>query len=116
RRVDGALAAVGLDGLRTRAPHHLSGGQKQLVAIAGVLAMEPDCIILDEATAMLDPAARSAVLGAAVQLCAARGVAVVLITHRMDELAACRRVVALDSGRIAFDGPPEQLFADEGLA
>ncbi|HEY8418351.1 MAG TPA: energy-coupling factor transporter ATPase [Limnochordales bacterium] len=116
RRVNWALAAVGLEHVRERPPHRLSGGQKQLVAIAGVLAMEPECIVLDEATAMLDPDARAEVLGVVARLCAAEGVAVVLITHHMDELGACERVVALESGRVAFDGPPERLFAAAGLA
>lgn len=116
RRVDRALAVVGLEPLRERPPHRLSGGQKQLVAIAGVLAMEPEAIVLDEVTAMLDPDARAAVLSVAARLCATEGVAVVLITHHMDELGACQRVVALDGGRVAFDGPPEELFAVAGLA
>lgn len=115
RRVEEALAAVGLADVRQRPPHRLSGGQKQLVAIAGILAMAPEAIILDEATAMLDPDARAQLLSVAARLCQERGVAIVLITHHMDELAAARRVVALDRGRVVFDGPPEELFAHGGL-
>jgi len=115
RRVERALNWVGLAGHRTRPPHQLSGGQKQLTALAGVLAMEPEAIVLDEATAMLDPDARAQLLAVVARLTAQRAAAVVLITHHMDEVAAAGRVVALEEGRVAFDGPPARLFAREDL-
>ncbi len=111
RRVDAALKQVGMYEYRLHAPHLLSGGQKQRVAIAGVLAMEPEVLVLDEPTAMLDPRGRREVMAAAQGLCRDRGVAVVLITHHMDEAARADRVLALDRGRVALDGTPRQIFA-----
>src|SRR5690606_10350602 len=106
-----ALAAVGLEALRNRAPHELSGGQKQLVAIAGALALEPRCLILDEATAMLDPQSARAVMETVARLRRERGLTVLFITHRMEELAWADRVLALREGRLVADLPPAELFA-----
>ncbi len=110
RRVRWALETVGMWPLRHRPPHLLSAGQQQRVAIAGGLAMHPRCLVLDEATAMLDPAGRREVLALAQRL-HAEGMTVVLITHWMEEAALTERVIALQEGHIAFDGPPRQLFA-----
>ncbi len=110
RRVDGALAAVGMGGFARHAPHLLSGGQKQRIAIAGVLAMEPECIVLDEATAMLDPVGRREVLSAVHKLNREKGITVVLITHHMNEAEDADRVVVMDDGRIAMDGTPREIF------
>ena len=116
RRVDDALKAVGMYEYREHAPHLLSGGQKQRVAIAGVIAMQPRCIVLDEPTAMLDPIGRSEVLKTIKQLNRTSGVTVVLITHHMDEAAQADRLVVMSKGRIVADGPPKKVFADvEGL-
>lgn len=112
-RVDGALRAVGLDALRRRPPHLLSGGQKQRVAIAGVLAMAPRCLVLDEATSMLDPEGQREVMDTALRLCRVGGLALVLITHAMEEAAVADRVVVLADGRVALEGPPAAVFADE---
>jgi energy-coupling factor transport system ATP-binding protein len=112
-RVDEALRAVGLDALRRRPPHLLSGGQKQRVAIAGVLAMAPRCLVLDEATSMLDPEGQGEVMETALGLCRTRGLALVLITHAMEEAALADRVIVLADGRIALEGPPASVFADE---
>ena len=106
RRVDGALAAVGMGGFARHAPHLLSGGQKQRIAIAGVLAMEPECIVLDEATAMLDPVGRREVLSAVHKLNREKGITVVLITHHMNEAEDADRVVVMDDGKVALDGTP----------
>ena len=111
RRVDDALAAVGLSDLRRHAPHLLSGGQKQRLAIAGVIAMEPECIVLDEATAMLDPAGRRDVLETVHELNRRRGITVVLITHHMDEAIRADRVVVMNEGAVAMDGTPSEVFA-----
>ena len=110
RRVDEALAAVGMSEFTTHAPHLLSGGQKQRLAIAGVIAMEPECIVLDEATAMLDPAGRQEVLKAIHDLHRERGITVVLITHHMDEAAQADRVVVMDGGTVAMEGTPREIF------
>jgi energy-coupling factor transport system ATP-binding protein len=110
RRVDEALEAVGLAGLRRRAPHQLSGGQKQRVAIAGVLAMRPACIVLDEATTMLDPEGRAEVLATVEALHRRDGITVVLISHALEDVVAADRVVALDAGRLIADGPPAEVF------
>jgi energy-coupling factor transport system ATP-binding protein len=110
RRVDAALEAVGLAGLRRRAPHQLSGGQKQRVAIAGVLAMRPACIVLDEATTMLDPEGRAEVLATVEALNRRDGITVVLISHTMEDVSGADRVVALDAGRLVADGPPAEVF------
>ena len=116
RRVDAALSTVGMEGYATRAPHLLSGGQKQRVAIAGVIAMEPACIVLDEATAMLDPVGRREVLSTVKKLNREKGITVVLITHHMDEAAQADRLVVMHDGRIVRDGPPAQVFQDvDGL-
>jgi energy-coupling factor transport system ATP-binding protein len=109
-RVDDAIARVGLDAQRQRPPHLLSGGQKQRVAVAGVLAMRPRCIVLDEATTMLDPVGRDEVLAAIRDLNRRDGITVVLITHALDELADATRVLALDAGRIVADGTPADII------
>ena len=110
KRVDDALAAVGMGEFARHAPHLLSGGQKQRIAIAGVLAMEPECIVLDEATAMLDPVGRREVLSAVHKLNREKGITVVLITHHMNEAEDADRVVVMDDGRIAMDGTPREIF------
>ena len=109
-RVDEALTAVGMGEFARHAPHLLSGGQKQRIAIAGALAMEPECIILDEATAMLDPVGRREVLAAVHQLNREKGITVVLITHHINEAENADRVVVMDDGRIAMDGTPREIF------
>ena len=111
RRVDDALKQVGMYEYRLHTPHKLSGGQKQRVAIAGVLAMQPDCLVLDEPTAMLDPQGRQEVLSTIHRLNRELGMTVVLITHYMDEAAGADRVVVMDEGRILMDAAPRQVFA-----
>lgn len=108
-RVEDALARVGLASERKRNPHFLSGGQKQLLALAGVLALNPQCIVLDEATALLDPVGRAAVLSVLESL-HVRGTTIVLITHQMDEAVQADRVVVLETGRVAMDASPRQVF------
>ncbi len=110
RRVKRALETVGMLEYRKRSPHKLSGGQKQRVAIAGVLAMQPDCIVLDEPTAMLDPQGRQEVLDTVCRLNRERGMTVVLITHYMEEAARAQRVVVLDEGKVLVDGTPREVF------
>ena len=110
QRVDDALAAVGMGEFVRHAPHLLSGGQKQRIAIAGVLAMEPECIVLDEATAMLDPVGRREVLSAVHRLNREKGITVVLITHHMNEAEDADRVVVMDDGKVIMDGAPRQVF------
>ena len=110
RRVDDALKAVGMYEYREHAPHLLSGGQKQRVAIAGVIAMQPRCIVLDEPTAMLDPIGRSEVLKTIKQLNRTSGVTVVLITHHMDEAAQADRLVVMSKGKVIADGVPREVF------
>ena len=110
RRVDDALKAVGMYEYREHAPHLLSGGQKQRVAIAGVIAMQPRCIVLDEPTAMLDPIGRSEVLKTIKQLNRTSGVTVVLITHHMDEAAQADRLVVMSRGKVIADGAPREVF------
>ena len=110
KRVDDALAAVGMSEFVRHAPHLLSGGQKQRIAIAGVLAMEPACIVLDEATAMLDPVGRREVLGTIHRLNREKGITVVLITHHMNEAEEADRVVVMDDGQVAMDGSPQEVF------
>lgn len=110
QRVDDALAAVGMGEFARHAPHLLSGGQKQRIAIAGVLAMEPECIVLDEATAMLDPVGRREVLSAVHRLNREKGITVVLITHHMNEAEDADRVVVMDDGKVIMDGAPRQVF------
>ena len=111
QRVDAALKQVGMYAYRNHAPHLLSGGQKQRVAIAGVIAMEPKCIVLDEPTAMLDPKGRREVMDTVLRLNKEKGITVVLITHHMNEAAQAQRVIVLDKGKIALDGTPKQVFS-----
>ena len=110
RRVDDALRTVGMYDFVRHAPHLLSGGQKQRIAIAGVLAMEPECIVLDEATAMLDPIGRQEVLSTVHRLNREKGITVVLITHHMNEAEEADRVIVMDSGKVAMDGTPAEVF------
>ena len=110
-RVERALKHVGMYEYREHAPHLLSGGQKQRVAIAGVIAMEPKCIVLDEPTAMLDPRGRREVMDTIKRLNQEKNITVVLITHHMDEAAQAQRVVVLSKGQIAADGKPEEVFS-----
>ena len=110
RRVDRALETVGMSDFKRHAPHMLSGGQKQRVAIAGVLAMEPEILVMDEPTAMLDPIGRFEVLETVKRLNREQGMTVALITHYMDEAVQADRVVVVDSGRIAMEGTPRQVF------
>ena len=122
RRVDEALKLVGMYDKRQHAPHLLSGGQKQRVAIAGVIAMEPQIIVLDEPTAMLDPNGREEVISTITRLCREKGMTVVLITHHMDECVGADRLIVMSNGSIVADGLPAEVFADidlmerEGLA
>ncbi len=111
RRVDDALAAVGMTEFARHAPHLLSGGQKQRVAIAGVIAMDPECIVLDEATAMLDPAGRREVLDTVHRLNRQRGITVVHITHHMSEAEDADRVIVMNDGVVAMDGTPRDIFS-----
>ena len=112
RRVDEALKLVDMYDKRRHAPHLLSGGQKQRVAIAGVIAMEPDIIVLDEPTAMLDPLGREEVISTVTRLCRDKGMTVVLITHHMDECVGADRLIVMSNGRIVADGRPAEVFAD----
>ena len=111
KRVDDALKAVGMYEFREHAPHLLSGGQKQRVAIAGVLAMAPRCIVLDEPTAMLDPVGRQEVMDTIKKLNRTSGVTVVLITHHMDEAAQADRLVVMSKGQVVADGTPKAVFS-----
>ena len=115
RRVDNALKQVGMYEYREHAPHLLSGGQKQRIAIAGIIAMEPKCIVLDEPTAMLDPRGRKEVMQTIMQLNREKGITVILITHHMDEAAKAQRVIVMSKGSIAADGTPEQVFSQVEL-
>ena len=121
-RVDAALKQVGMYEYRTHAPHLLSGGQKQRVAIAGVIAMQPKIIVLDEPTAMLDPQGREEVLSTVTKLCREKGMTVVLITHHMDECVGADKLVIMSNGYIKAVGTPAEIFSDvemmarEGLA
>ncbi|MEE0110445.1 MAG: energy-coupling factor transporter ATPase [Oscillospiraceae bacterium] len=114
-RVDKALKQVGMYEYREHAPHLLSGGQKQRIAIAGVIAMEPKCIVLDEPTAMLDPRGRREVIETIGRLNREKGITVVLITHHMDEAAKADRVVVLHKGQVAADGTPREVFSQVDL-
>ncbi len=114
-RVDNALKQVGMYEYREHAPHLLSGGQKQRIAIAGIIAMEPRCIVLDEPTAMLDPRGRREVIDTIGALNREKKITVVLITHHMDEAAKADRVVVLDKGKVAADGTPRQVFSQVEL-
>ena len=111
QRVDDALKTVGMYEYREHAPHKLSGGQKQRVAIAGIIAMRPQCILLDEPTAMLDPKGRAEVMKTIKKLNRESGVTIVLITHYMEEAAQADRVVVIDSGEIVMDNEPEKIFS-----
>ncbi len=111
QRVDEALKTVGMYELREKAPHKLSGGQKQRVAVAGIIAMKPECIVLDEPTAMLDPSGRREVLETIKKLNREEGITIVLITHYMDEAVQADRVIVVDSGEIKIDDTPESVFA-----
>ena len=111
QRVDKALKQVGMYEYRNHAPHLLSGGQKQRIAIAGVIAMEPKCIVLDEPTAMLDPQGRREVLKTIMDLNKDKDITVILITHHMDEAAKAGRVVVLHEGQVALDGTPKEVFS-----
>ena len=110
RRVDEALKTVGMYEYREHAPHKLSGGQKQRIAIAGVLAMKPECIVLDEPTAMLDPIGRREIMATISDL-NSMGVTIVLITHYMDEAARAKRVIVMDSGEVIMDDTPKRVFS-----
>ena len=114
-RVDNALKQVGMYEYREHAPHLLSGGQKQRIAIAGVIAMEPKCIVLDEPTAMLDPRGRREVVETIGRLNREKGITVVLITHHMDEAAKAQRVVVLHKGKVTADGTPREVFSNVEL-
>ncbi len=114
-RVDAALRQVGMYDFRLHAPHLLSGGQKQRVAIAGVIAMQPKCIVLDEPTAMLDPSGRREVIDTATKLCREQGITVVLITHHMEECVGADRVIVLSGGAVVADGAPKQVFPQVDL-
>ena len=111
RRVDQALEQVGMMKYSAHAPHLLSGGQKQRIAIAGVIAMEPECIVLDEPTAMLDPKGRQEVMQTVLRLNREKGITVLLITHHMDEAAMAQRVIVMHEGKVAADGTPREVFS-----
>ncbi len=111
RRVDASLQAVGMYEYREHAPHKLSGGQKQRIAIAGIIAMEPSVIVLDEPTAMLDPQGRRDVMEVIHRLNREKGITIILITHYMDEAAEADRVLVMDAGKITLDGTPTQVFS-----
>ena len=111
RRVDDALKAVNMYDYRQHSPSQLSGGQKQRIAIAGIIAMQPRCIILDEPTAMLDPQGRKEVMTTIRRMNREQGITIVLITHYMDEAAQCDRVVVMDKGTIALDDTPREVFS-----
>lgn len=111
RRVDQALSQVGMSKYAQHAPHLLSGGQKQRIAIAGIIAMQPKCIVLDEPTAMLDPRGRNEVMQTITRLNREKGITVVLITHHMDEAAQAQRVVVMHKGQVAADGTPKEVFS-----
>ncbi len=111
-RVDEALKAVGMYEYRKHSPGMLSGGQKQRVAIAGIIAMRPECIVLDEPTSMLDPAGRKDVMNTIKKLCGSYGITVLLITHYMDEAVQADRVIVIDEGRVILDGVPKNVFSN----
>jgi len=111
KRVDESLKAVGMMMYRKQSPNHLSGGQKQRVAIAGVMAMKPECIVLDEPTAMLDPNGRKEVIRTVHELNRAEGITMVLITHYMEEVVDADRVIVMDDGHIVMDGTPKEIFS-----
>ncbi len=111
KRVDEALESVGMSDFAKSAPHQLSGGQKQRIALAGILAMQPDCIVLDEPTAMLDPVGRKEVINTITRLNKEKNITVILITHFMEEAENADRVIVMNKGKIAADGKPEEIFA-----
>ncbi|MBE6551752.1 MAG: energy-coupling factor transporter ATPase [Ruminococcaceae bacterium] len=113
KRVDKALETVGMKEYASHAPHKLSGGQKQRVAIAGILAMEPECIVLDESTAMLDPAGRAEIMKTIKRL-NENGMTVILITHYMDEAAEADRIIVMNDGKVEADGAPRKIFSEPG--
>ena len=115
RRVDEALKAVNMYEYRNHAPHQLSGGQKQRVAIAGIIAMRPKCIVMDEPTAMLDPVGRKEVMATVKRLNEEYGITIILITHYMEEAAKCRRVIVMDKGKILLDDTPANVFSQVEL-
>lgn len=115
RRVDEALKTVGMYEYKKHSPSRLSGGQKQRVAVAGIIAMKPECIVLDEPTAMLDPSGRKEVIDTVIKLNREEGITIVLITHNMDEAVKADRIVVVDNGIIAVDGTPQEVFADADL-
>ncbi len=112
KRVDEALKTVGIEEFKKNAPHLLSGGQKQRVAIAGILAMKPECIILDEATSMLDPVGRREVIKVLKQLNKEENITIIHITHHMDEAAMANRLIIIDHGQIVLDGTPKEVFSN----
>lgn len=112
KRVDEALKKVEIDNLKMNAPHLLSGGQKQRVAIAGILAMKPECIILDEATSMLDPVGRKEVISVLKELNKNENITIIHITHHMDEAAIANRLIIIDNGKIVLDGTPQEVFSN----
>lgn len=111
QRVGESLKSVGMSEYAKTAPHRLSGGQKQRVAIAGVLAMRPACIVLDEATAMLDPKGRREILDTVTMLNREKGITILLITHHMEEAALADRILVMEEGRLVMDGSPREIFA-----
>lgn len=111
-RVDEALKAVGMYKYRLHAPHQLSGGQKQRVAIAGIIAMRPECIVLDEPTAMLDPIGRAKIMRTIKKLNEEFGITIILITHYMEEAAQCKRVIVMDKGKVLMDDCPKEVFSN----
>ena len=111
RRVDHCLEIVGMSAFKRHAPHLLSGGQKQRIAIAGVLAMAPSILVMDEPTAMLDPAGRHEVMNTILELNREKGITIILITHHMDEAAMADRVIVMSDGVVAMEGKPEEVFA-----
>lgn len=115
KRVDDALKSVGMYEFRHKEPHKLSGGQKQRIAIAGVIAMQTECIVLDEPTAMLDPRGRKSVMETVMRLNKEMGITVLFITHYMDEAVCADRVIVMDNGRIVSDGTPREVFSDVPL-
>jgi len=112
KRVDNSLALVGMEEFAKHSPHQLSGGQKQRIAIAGVIAMEPECIVFDESTAMLDPIGRRDIMNIIKKLNKDKGITVLHITHNMDEAIMCDRVVVMDDGEICMDGTPREVFSN----
>ena len=115
KRVDDALASVGMSEYAKHEPHRLSGGQKQRVAIAGIIAMMPDCMIFDESTAMLDPIGRLEVLDVMEKLVREHGITVINITHHMSEAVRADRIIVIDKGKIIADAPPSKIFVDAEL-